>query len=343
MKKYILMLAVAFAAVFSSCTNDEIPVQQSTSFKINLATVVDGFASIELSPGELTTPPFNSRLRVCLLVYNKAGVLVNKEIQYAQSYSQIISSKMDLSEGDYTILVITDVDLTDEIYNRWKLEGEENLATTKIVGTGYIKNELAILGIKSQQIKINSNDNIEYKINVEPAGAIIRVDYYNCNKWDFVESYELAVKQISSDIKFDSNGEPQYSIETSDVYKWRINSVDTRYEEYYNGQVLAGEYRYSFSFPQKNAYFRFEENEIDGDESYSDFCICDINKGWGYIFEIDTYDLTTQWYYYDPSADRSPENKGLLKGDLKLQMTDRNLQKVDLSKVATATSIYVTD
>lgn len=53
MKKYLAIFAVLFTVILSSCSNDDIPVNRSVTFKLNPATVVDKL--YEMNAGDLTS------------------------------------------------------------------------------------------------------------------------------------------------------------------------------------------------------------------------------------------------------------------------------------------------
>ena len=73
MKKYIYVL-LAFMAIFTSCSNDDITIRTATNFKINPSTVIAPF-TWEYESGDLESFNTDYRLRIRLLIYNSDGLL----------------------------------------------------------------------------------------------------------------------------------------------------------------------------------------------------------------------------------------------------------------------------
>ena len=77
MKKYLAIFAVLFTVILSSCSNDDIPVNRSVTFKLNPATVVDNL--YEMNAGDLTSLSSGATLNVDLYVYDESGTLVERD------------------------------------------------------------------------------------------------------------------------------------------------------------------------------------------------------------------------------------------------------------------------
>ena len=100
MKKYILLSAIAIAALFTSCSNDEVEVGKSITFKLNPATVVDNL--YERSAGDLTSLSGSSKLLVTLFVYDENGILFNKTQNSFTAYTHMMNADVFLPAGKYT-------------------------------------------------------------------------------------------------------------------------------------------------------------------------------------------------------------------------------------------------
>lgn len=80
MKKIITILTVLLTVILSSCSNDEIPVENTATFKLNPATVVENL--LEVNAGELASIDYKKyRLNIDLYIYDEYGQLVNKAIK----------------------------------------------------------------------------------------------------------------------------------------------------------------------------------------------------------------------------------------------------------------------
>lgn len=300
MKKYLAIFAVLFTVILSSCSNDDIPMSQSISFKVNPSTVVNSFD--EYDAGELTVFPKGYLLRVRLLIYNETGKLVSSDVQTFGDYSHIMSSSQNLEEGNYTVVTTTDIITTEDDQYAWILSGEENLTSLTMTKTEYIRQQWEILGLETTHISITSSTK-DVNIDVKPAGALAIVFYNNWNKYTDVLKYKLNSDKVADNFMLDSNGLPQYSVKSSDNTNYRISLVtwDSNY---------TGAYRYIFLFPMQNVTLQFK-CECDDDKTYllGEPAKVDIEKGKEYLFAIDVETDEAEWYDITPTKNRSTMEK----------------------------------
>ena len=198
MKKIFFILTSVITLALSSCSNDDIPVSQSTTFKINPANVIQPF-SYEINPGDLEGVDSDNTLRVRLLVYNSEGVLVQTETQYLSSYAGVMSTAINLENGNYTAVVITDVvekDGENISWACWELSDENSLTTAKITDLGYIGGKAKILGIGSKKFSI-SGASEEILINPTPAGAVLCTMWRNIHTFSDVDMIVLQTNRSS--------------------------------------------------------------------------------------------------------------------------------------------------
>lgn len=287
MKKYILLMVV-FVAALTSCTNDDITISYATNFKINPATVIAPFTE-EMTAGELETIPTTKKLRVRLLIYDDKGLLVEEVEQFINTYSTVINTALNLAEGNYVVIAISDVINTDNTENPeyWTLGEHSRLSDTKIVRGTYIGNQYEILGIANQQITIGKGGG-EYNINLAPAGAITYTIYYNLDTYTNVNSYELKVTKYSESAIFNANGSFIPTVETNNnAYDWRINTIDS--DEWAGSTKNI--YAINFILPMQNLYLQFN-GEID-DAMYTignPMFIREVKAGDEYAFFVDLAD-----------------------------------------------------
>lgn len=287
MKKILFILTSLIVLVLSSCSNDDIPVSQATTFKIDPANVIQPF-SYEINPGDLEGVDSDNALRVRLLVYNAKGVLVQSETQYLSSYASIMSTSVNLEKGDYSAVVITDVvemDGDNVSWACWELSDENSITTAKITDLGYIGGKSKILGIGSQKFTV-SEVSEEIAINPTPAGAVLCVMWRNIHTFSDVDMIVLETNRSSDYLVMNSNGGYDVAVENdNNNYSWRMAMLEP--SEYPNSTNIYG---YYFTFPINNISFRFRIDTSDSESVYSDAMPFNINVGSEYYFEIDLCD-----------------------------------------------------
>lgn len=133
MKKYISLMAIAIVAIFSSCSNEDVTISRTFTFKVNPSGVISSFP--EEWPGELTSIDSSLKLRVRLLAYNENGNLVFNESSYLSSYSSEMSVSKSLATGTYTLIATTDL-VPNSGTPYWTLSDENNINTANITTEG---------------------------------------------------------------------------------------------------------------------------------------------------------------------------------------------------------------
>ncbi len=307
MKKYLAIFAVLFTVILSSCSNDDIPVSQSTTFKINPATVIQSF-TYEINPGDLEGVPSGSSLRVRLLVYNLEGILVKSETQYLSSYASLMSSSLDLSMGDYTAVVITDVVTKsgDDIsFACWELSDENSISTAKITDLGYIGGKSKILGIGSTKFTVYGTFSEDVVINPTPAGSVLCVMFKNIHTYSDVESLVLETNRYSDYLVLNQDGGYDVAVENNNnKYNWRAAILEP--SDYPDATNVYG---YYFVVPTNNISYRFRIDITGEDSLYSDAMPFNITAGSEYYFELNlcdpNYDYGISYGGYQVTSGRS--------------------------------------
>lgn len=287
MKRIFFILTSVLTLVLSSCSNDDIPVSQSTTFKIDPANVIRPF-TYEVNPGDLEGIDSENALRVRLLVYNSENVLVQTAIQYLSSYASIMSTSVNLEKGDYTAVVITDVvekDGDNISWACWELSEESSLTTARITDLGYIGGKAKILGIGSKKISITGEAE-EISIDPMPAGAVLCTVWSNIHTFSDVSMIELETNRSSDYLVMNSDGGYNVAIENdNNNYSWRTNYVEP--SEYPNSTNVYG---YCFTLPTNNISFRYCITTSSSESLYTNEFSLNIKAGAEYYFEIDLCD-----------------------------------------------------
>lgn len=277
----------------SSCTNDDMPVDQSITFKINPATVVSSL--VENSAGDLSTVDSDSKLYVSLYIYNKAGNLVASETQKFSDYTHIMNSIQKLEDGDYTIVTSTHIEKNDGM-KYWNFSGQDNLSTFSVSDEGYIGGASKILGLTAKQIQVSSATK-GIAMSVECAGAVALIKVMNWNRYSDVSTFGLMSNKSCDNVTFDYNGKQNYSIITENDYNYWMTKWT-----YSSGH--SGGYGYCFMFPYTNINMSFVAITASDSRIYlGEPCNSDIEIGHTYLF---TYDVTSEkTYWYDVTVSTS--------------------------------------
>lgn len=287
--KHLATLTASVTAILSSCQNDDIPVGQSITFKVNPSTVVENL--YEWNAGDLTSLTSDAVLNVDLYAYNKAGKLVAKDRQSFNSYTHIMTSNFSLTDGEYTMVAISHVNTSVEY---WSFEGIEDINTLKIVDNGYIGGKSKILGLTVQKVSIGEEESI-INIDIQNAGAVACVTITNWNRYNDVESFGLISKQSCDYISMNSYGNVEYSIASRSNYSFYL-------VKFYYTSNQTGATTYFFTFPIKNAALKFFAETTNGSRTYlGTNLVDDIKLGNSYLFGYDVTSEETEWIDMTPS------------------------------------------
>lgn len=292
--KKILLAFFALIGILTSCTNDDITISNSITFKVNPQTVVDNL--YENKAGDLTSLGSSYKLNVSLYIYNSEGILVEKVSDQYSAYTHMMTANIDLPAGSYTAVAETHVSGSVEF---WSIEGTEHLSTFKITDNGYIGGKSKILGLSIRKFNIQ-DDAKTIDIDVENAGAVACVQFSNWNKYTNVKTYTLMGKQACDYITFDTNGNNDYSLKSSSSYTYYKYKSD--YDSKYSGSV-----GYFFTFPIKNASFRFYAVTTNNESvAIGTEFVDDVKKGESYLFwYVCNDDGDDEAYWFDMTVSES--------------------------------------
>ena len=297
MKKYLAIFTVLSIAILSSCTNDDIPVNRSVTFKLNPSTVVENL--YEINAGDLTSLSSGSVLNIVLYVYDESGKLVAKDDQDFSAYTHIMTSNLDLSNGKYTVVAASRV--TSSV-DYWGFEGIGNLNTLKIKDNGYIGGKSKILGLAIEKINVTDSENT-FNIDIQNAGAVACVAIINWNRYTNVKTFGLAGKHADDYITTDNYGNVEYSLKSKSNYGFY--KVLFNYNSNQTGAVA-----YFFTFPIKNAAMKFIAETTNGSVYYLGAnLVDDINLGDSYLIGYDVTSEETDWINMTPSRSSRNGNK----------------------------------
>lgn len=291
MKKYIILMAIAIVAILSSCSNDDITIKRAITFKVNPATVVNSL--YENNNGDLTSLGNGSKLHVSLFIYDQNGILVNKISEDYDAYTKMMTKDLNLPAGQYTAVATSNVTSSVDF---WTFSGTDLLSEFKITDNGYIGGKNKILGLTIRKFTIGENTET-INIDIENAGAVAFVRFYHWNKYSIIQTYSLMGKQACDYVSFDNLGNIDYSTRSESTFKFYKIKFD------YNSEY-SGASGYFFTFPIKNASFRFYAESNDGEfYTMGNEFVDDVELGGSYYFLYDFDD--DEAYWYDMTNDNS--------------------------------------
>lgn len=292
MKKYFSIFAGVAALLLSSCSNDDLPIGQSVTFKVNPSTVVSDL--LEFSAGDLSSVDSDHKVYVSLYIYNSAGTLIAKDEQKFQDYTHIMNSVLSLGEGDYIAVTSTRIE-ADNGFKYWDFTGTDNLSTFTVTDEGYIGGSDKILGLSAKKIHIGDST-ADINLNVECAGAVALVRVMDWNRYSDVSGFGLLGNKTCESVVLDNNGNLNYSVESSSNYGWWLAkwSYDSSY---------SGAYGYTFLFPSNNIKMSFAAIDEDGYYvTLGNSCLADIERGHTYYFAYDVQKEENTWSDYTTRA-----------------------------------------
>lgn len=303
--KKILYLFSALVLLLSSCSNEDIPVQTGVTLNVNPYTVISGFQ--EYSPGELTEIPKKYELRVHMFVYDTNGDLVLQDVQYSPDYSHVLNFKLDINNGNYRVLVLSDVWKPEEEFEYWEFKDVQKLTTLNIESTGFVATQEGIIGYNCIDVTIDGSKT-HYDVDMMPAGSLIFVNVQYMKSLSNIDRYQLNTNRMCDNLKFSEYGEPIPSIQSSSTMDWREVIL---YKSSLSGNTT-GLYAWYFTFPVNNATFEFRGIDETQNVYYvlGSQYTCSIGMGEEYSFVLNASNSRTYFGPFQPNGVNLGGNAG---------------------------------
>lgn len=314
MKKYIISAVALFTMLITSCSNDDITISRSTTIKVNPYGVISGFP--EEFPGELTSFDQVYKLRVRVLAYDKDGVLAFSDSSFVNNYQTETSMPTSLPTGTYTIIATTDIvsysdgKVTDEAWNISEKNNINNVILRARRNSSVFGGKYNILGIGSK-VQTISEGTQSIELNPTPAGALLRIYYYNVLAYNNVKYYYLLSNRGCNFVTFDSNGIPRLIPENNNnEFDFLCSYTDV---EYARSKGWDATYGWAFMFPVDNVGFQFkwedkEENDHDMGDS---FTVPSMQIGEEWIISVDCKTDEIDYSKYTSTSTRSQTNESV--------------------------------
>lgn len=293
MKKYIALFAALLALVVSSCSNDDLVVDQSITFKVNPSTVVSPFTDIELVAGLISSVKDYQKLHVYLYIYDETGNLVASDEQAFSDYTHIMTSVQKLRHGNYTVVTLTTI-INNEGDRFWTISGTDRLSTFTVKDNGYIGFTAKILGLSTKKVTVTETTK-ELSFDVECAGAVALVALQNYNTYTNIENLGVLSTQKCDEVKLDNNANMNYTFQIKSTYGWWLAKWPFETED----NLVLG---YFFMFPHKDVKMTFAAETPDSFVSVGTTCTTTIQKNHAYWFTYDFEDDETIWFDFTESS-----------------------------------------
>lgn len=278
MKKYLAIFAVLFTVILSSCSNDDIPVQNATVIRVNPATVMSNF-TYQLNAGDLDGVSTDQQLRIRLFIYDESGNLYTKEEQNVRNYLTTASFEIRLDNGKaYNAIAITDVtsSKTGAVAEYWEVSEENSLSSLKVSYLGGESNygDQEVLGIASASVYSGDNTTI----NVEAAGALICTWAQNVHAYSNIQYIWVWGNRGNGYYDFSSTG----ALVSNPNLEVLPDFIDLNVDDFNYGV-----YSYKFMMPQTNYKLTLCFADANGDAIHvADRTGINMEKGHEYLYLV---------------------------------------------------------
>lgn len=284
MKKYMIMCMTVMAIMLSSCKNEDISITREINFEINPYTVVRDFTYDPLE--SITVLPSDGNLRVRLFIYDSEGQLVQLKEQELDAYDEIMNESLQLANGSYTAIAISDVSRRNNVIPQyWRLDGESQLSTLKLFDEGWIS-QYKTLGVAQLDLVVSADSPNSHLISIKPAGALIMSIVYDIHHFDdnSIDYYELLTNRDSEACSFDENGAPVYDIVNS--------NFESRLAALYTNDYNYGGLFVDFELPLGKTKLKWS---AAGVIDITEVMEINMKENEEYLFELDLEDGTYSW------------------------------------------------
>ncbi len=256
MKKYISFFATAFfAAMITSCTNDDVAISKTVNFTVNPSTVVGTFSVGEENAGDLESFHTDCKLNVRLFIYNEDGDLVEKANNTYSNYAVQMKASFFLPQGNYTAVAITHIDDVVDNIKYWVISGESHLEGMRITDGGYIGGQNKVLGVAVSTFSVK-DEIVDLNMNVLPAGSMLTVRYYNylALKSLGYTQFTLYANKTMDYLEFDRSGKTEVVADNHNgSYDWIVDNINA--SNFASGYDYI--YSYEFILPMTNVGLQF--------------------------------------------------------------------------------------
>lgn len=298
MKKYLLILAVILATAFTSCTNEDITVD-NVIVQINPLTVISPYEEINSGDFSKSEPNWSIIIRTFVYQYED-GMLAAYDEKSITNYATQVTAKFNLNPGKYIIFVASSLRRDTDALDLWLAKDIRNLETLRMVrNSGYTNIFPNILGISCEYADVNETGT-RINTDIRLAGAMINTSITNWNRYTDITDFGFKGTNYS-DILAQDRDSWYYMTEngTNLLTTWQYNS---RYQ---------GMYAYVFLLPSENVNFEWQYKLNDGRwyTFQNGSRKVKIDMGYQYFFEYDVTAGTSKWLkkLQDPNARGSAE------------------------------------
>ena len=289
MKKIFNIVFIAIlTALTTACETDPITISHGVPVKIDPSGVIAPF-TYEMKTGELESFTTSYKLRVRLLAYDSEGKLAAADSSFLTNYAGIMNSTIQLPEGVYTLLTITDIVKYESgkvSLEFWHLTNVSDINQAKVTNAGLIGGKNKVLGTTSQKITVTDSEISTINMQPKPAGALLCIYFRHIHQYSDVTEYKLLTNRNADFMTFDSNGNFVTVPENqNNQFIWRVQYINPKDESYSSSTNIYG---WNFMFPVANANYKFVySTATETDQDLVTDMIVNLAAGEEYLFELD--------------------------------------------------------
>lgn len=185
MKKYLLSILALVGLFATSCSNDDIVVEQNTilEYNINVSNMYNTFDMVDDMTNALRDK--KQCVTVTTLVYDKNGLLVDEKISTEFALNNL-KETFNLDHGSYTIISVQSVGNPSKggDFIKWELIDKEKLATVSIKHKSIITYYTNAIGVCTTNLTVDKSTSVT--VSPEAIGSLVHVYYCNFDKSDCV-------------------------------------------------------------------------------------------------------------------------------------------------------------
>ncbi len=289
MKKYLFTLLIIIGAL-SACTNeDQIDIQYETTFKLMPSSVISGFKEIQSGDFKISG---DYKLRTSLFIYDKSGILVDKQVSYLDNYTDEMNVSTPLPLGEYIGVATADIvkyTNSNISLEYWFFKNPEKLNTFNIVDAGYRGGSDKILGVSSMLFTVDKKSSVT--IPIQPSGCLFASIFYGIHEWSSIITMGLYYSRSNDYLLFNETGEPDTKIISKGTYNYILTELDLTDGTLDNSNNV---YDYNFKLPDPEFSLKLGIEFFDNSTIYSDPVLVNMEAGQQYLFTLNLVDFSSE-------------------------------------------------
>lgn len=266
MKKYIAIVAALAAVVLPSCTNDDIIIEDTAKFELNVSTqsVYDDFEIADAFKSRFLGGKGYS-IGVYSYIYDTAGNLAASDSLYTETFGKVTQDFSNLKAGDYTLVTLEMIVENEDDYKspNWLIAGQNNLETLAIYNKDYRSYWYSAVGLYRDKITVGKG-NVRKDVTPKGIGCVVDTYMFNLNNTNFVYSALFTKEQpVGRKLSPNYSGEERFI-----YYEYNESNIWTARGYVYDTSGLENEENVTiYLLEEGNIKYLFGGHELNTDGS----------------------------------------------------------------------------